>query len=345
MILEELSNLFGVSGYEEEVRSYIQEKLTPKVDQVKVDIMGNLILFKRGRNCSKKVMFLAHMDEVGFMVRQIQKNGMIKFSPLGSIDDNILPAKRVLLLGKEKLAGVISTRPIHVQKGSEYETPISRDRLYIDVGANSAEELKGKIELGDPIAFDTKFELYGAHTFKGKAFDDRCGCAVLIELIEKNITPEYDTWFVFGVQEEVGLRGSKTASYRIEPDLALVIEGTTACDVPLVERSRYTTQMGKGPSIVVAHNGLVFQKKVVQWMENTAKLNQVPYQIKEKIAGGTDATAISKTKGGVYTGLISLPVRYIHSPVSLLNKEDYMNANRLVELLFNQEKTFFDEYA
>jgi len=345
MMLETLSNLFGVSGYEDDVRSCLKELLSSKVDAVKVDTMGNLILFKRGRNCAKKVMFLAHMDEIGLMVRQIQKNGMIKFSLLGSIDDSILPAKRVYVLGKEKLAGVISTRPIHVQKGPEYDTPIPRDRLYIDVGAKSDDELKGKIELGDPIGFDTKFEQLGESTYKGKAFDDRCGCAVLSALIEKDMTPEYDTWFVFAVQEEVGLRGSRTAAFRIQPDLAFVIEGTTACDIPMVERSRYTTQMGKGPAIVVAHNGLVFQKKVIQFMESTAKINGIPYQIKEKIAGGTDAAAISKTKGGVYTGLLSLPVRYIHSPVSLLNSEDFSNAIRLTETLFHQTKTFFDEYA
>jgi putative aminopeptidase FrvX len=345
MILEELSNLFGVSSYEEDVRNYLKEKLTPKVSSVKVDSLGNLILFKQGRNCSKKVMFLAHMDEVGLMVRQIQKNGMIKFAVLGSIDDSILPAKRVVLLGKEKLAGVISTRPIHVQRGPEYDTPITKDRLYIDVGANSSDELKGKIELGDPIGFDTTFEKLGTSTFKGKAFDDRVGCAVLAEIILKDITPEYDTWFVFAVQEEVGCRGSKAATFRIQPDLAFVIEGTTACDVPMVERSRYTTQMGKGPSIVVAHNGLVFQKKVLQFMESTAKINAIPYQIKEKIAGGTDATNISRTAEGVYTGLLSLPVRYIHSPVSLLNEEDYLNAIRLTETMLKETKTFFEEYA
>lgn len=345
MMLEDLSNLFGVSGYEDDVRSYLKDKLSAWVDDVKVDSMGNLILFKRGRNCSKKVMFLAHMDEIGLMVRQIQKNGMIKFSILGSIDDSIFPAKRVVVLGKEKLYGVISTRPIHVQRGPEYDTPITRDRLYIDVGAKSDEELKGKIELGDPIGFDTKFETLGSTTFKGKAFDDRVGCAVLADLIEKNTTPDFDTWFVFAVQEEVGLRGSKVASFRIQPDLAFVIEGTTACDIPMVERSRYTTQMGKGPAIVVAHNGLVFQKKVIQFMESIAKINGIPYQIKEKVAGGTDATAISKTAGGVYTGLLSLPVRYIHSPVSLLNSEDFKNAIIFTEKLFNHTKTFFDEYA
>jgi endoglucanase len=344
-MLEDLSNLFGVSSYEDDVRAYLKDKLTPKVTSVKVDTMGNLILFKQGHNCSKKVMFMAHMDEVGMMVRQIQKNGMIKFSPLGSIDDSILPAKRVVVLGKEKLCGVISTRPIHVQRGPEYDTPIVRDRLYIDVGANSSDELKGKIELGDPIGFDTTFEKMGSQTFKGKAFDDRVGCAVLAELIDKDIIPEYDTWFVFAVQEEVGCRGSKTATFRIQPDLAFVIEGTTACDIPMVERSRYTTQMGKGPAIVVAHNGLIFQKKVIQFMESTAKINGIPYQIKEKIAGGTDATTISRTANGVYTGLLSLPVRYIHSPVSLLNSEDFYNATRLAETLFNHTKTFFDEYA
>ena len=343
-MIEELSNLMGVSGNEEDVRSFLQDRLASKVNETKIDVMGNLILFKQGRNCSKKIMFLAHMDEVGLMVRQIQKNGMIKFSPLGSLDDSILPAKRVIVLGKEKLPGIISTRPIHIQRGPEFDTPISRDKLYIDVGANSSDELKGKIELGDPIGFDTTFERLG-NVFKGKAFDDRVGCAVLADLINKEITPEFDTWFVFAVQEEVGLRGSQTASYRIQPDLAFVIEGTTACDIPMVERARYTTQMGKGPAIVLAHHGLVFQKKVIQFMEGIAKIHNIPYQIKEKIAGGTDASAISRTANGCYTGLLSLPVRYIHSPVSLLSQDDFQNACHLTEAFYNHTKSFFDEYA
>jgi len=236
MVLKNLSDLNGVSGHEEDIRAFIKEQISSKVDEIKVDSMGNLYAFKRGRNCSKKVLWLAHMDEVGFMVRKIQKNGMIKFSNIGGIDPSVLVSKSVVILGKEKIPGVIGYKPIHLQRG-DFDQPVTKEKLFIDVGANSPEEIRGKIELGDPIAFRTTCEVTGT-LIRGKALDDRVGCALMIKLIEEQLPPEYDTWFVFATQEEVGLRGSKTAAYRIQPDLAIVLEGTTASDLPCLDRKR-----------------------------------------------------------------------------------------------------------
>lgn len=342
MDIKILSDLNGVSGYEEDVCAYLKERILPKVDEVKVDSMGNLYAFKRGKNCSKKVLWLAHMDEVGFMVRKIQKNGMIKFSNIGGIDPSVLASKSVWVLGREKLPGVIGFKPIHLQR-ADVEQPITKDKLYIDVGANSAEELKGKVELGDPIAFQTQCEITEA-VIRGKALDDRIGCALLLEMLERTEQPDYDTWFTFVTQEEVGLRGSKVAAYRTQPDIAFILEGTTASDLPILERKRYTTRLNQGPVIVVTHNGLVIQPNVIQFLETTAKSNNIPYQIKERIAGGTDAISFAKSAKGSYVGIIALPTRYIHSPISQISRLDYEHTRQLLRAITHDLPAFFQDF-
>lgn len=342
MVLKILSDLNGVSGFEEDVRAFIKEQIASKVDEIKVDSMGNLYAFKRGRNCAKKVLWLAHMDEVGFMVRKIQKNGMIKFSNIGGIDPSVLASKPVVILGKEKIPGVIGYKPIHLQR-SDFDQPVTKEKLLIDVGANSPEEIKGKIELGDPIAFRTACEM--TDTFiRGKALDDRVGCALLMKMIDEPEPPDFDTWYVFATQEEVGLRGSKTAAYRIQPDLAIILEGTTASDLPCLDRKRYTTRLNKGPVIVVTHNGLVIQQNVIQFLESTAKSNNIPYQIKERIAGGTDAISFAKQAFGSYVAIIALPTRYIHSPISLISQKDYVNSHRFIVAITKDLPLFFQDF-
>ncbi len=180
----------------------------------------------------------------------------------------------VVIEGEKSIPGVIGMKPIHLQ-GASLLNPVKMDSLYIDVGADSDKDLKGTIELGDPISFDTQFEDFG-HLWKAKAFDDRVGCSIMMDILKENQVPEFDTWFVFATQEEVGLRGSAVASYQVKPDLAIVLEGTTACDIPLVERNRYTTQLGKGPAISIAHNGLVFPKKIFTYLKTTAENHHIP---------------------------------------------------------------------
>lgn len=341
MVLSELSNLNGTSGYEENVRKFLKQNLEKFVDSVEVDSIGNLILLKRGASSSKRVMFSAHMDEVGLMVTKIEKNGFIKFASIGRIEPQVLPAQTVTICGSKDIPGVIGVRPIHIQKREEFENPIEKEGLYIDVGANSSEELTGKVEIGDPIYFNSKFEKIG-NLVKGKAFDDRAGCAVIYELISKNLVPDYDTYFVFAAQEEVGIRGSKISAFKIEPSVAFVFEGTSASDTPLAERSRWSTQINKGPVITYMHQGLVIQKRIISFIEGIARENNIPYQFREKISGATDASSISRAGIGVPVGVISLPVRYIHSPVSVLSLNDFENTVALSAAIFSNIKRYFE---
>ncbi len=340
MVIKTLSNLPGVSGHEEPVREYLWEESRSFVDEHWIDSMGNLILLKKGSSCSKKVIMLAHMDEVGLMVRHIEKKGVIRFSTLGGIEPSVLSAKPVIIHGKEKIPGVVGMKPIHMQSPEEIKSPVKKDSLYIDTGHASEDELKRLIQPGDPISFDTSFAEIGC-LWKGKAFDDRAGCAILLETLKKNIQPAYDTFFVFCVQEEVGLRGSQIAAQRIKPDLAFVFEGTTACDIPLVDPHRWTTRVGQGPAFTIAHHGLVFQASILQSLTSLAQENQIPFQWKQKIAGGNDATPISKAGVGCIVASISLPVRYIHSPASLMSPKDYEATLRLSELILRKQSNFF----
>ena len=341
MVLKELSELNGTSGHEEKVRKFLKDNLEKLVDEVIVDSIGNLILLKKGVSNSKRIMFAAHMDEVALMVTKIEKNGFIKFATVGGIEPSVLPAQTVVIESSENIFGVIGVRPIHVQRSEEFDTPIKKENLYIDISANSSDELAGKIELGDPIYFNTKYGEFGK-LVKGKAFDDRVGCAVLYELISKNFVPDYDTYFVFTTQEEVGIRGSRISAFRIEPDLAFVFEGTSAGDIPLLERNRWSTQINKGPVITYMQQGLVIQKKVISFIESVAKENNIPYQFREKTSGATDATSIARSGVGVPTGVISIPTRYIHSPVSVLSLNDCENTVLLSEAILSKIKSYFE---
>lgn len=341
MVLKELSELNGLSGREENVRKFLKENLEKLVDEVSSDSIGNLILFKKGVSNSKRIMFAAHMDEVGFMVTKIEKNGYIKFATVGGIEPSVLPAQTVVIEGNESSFGVIGVRPIHMQKGDELENPIKKEGLYIDVSASSSEELNGKIEIGDPIYFNTKFSQIG-NLVKGKAFDDRAGCAVLHTLISKNLVPDYDTYFVFTTQEEVGIRGSRISAFKIEPDLAFVFEGTSAGDIPLLERNRWSTQINKGPAITYMHQGLIIPKKVISFIEEVAKESNIPYQFREKTSGSTDAASIARSGVGTATGVISIPIRYIHTPVSVLHLNDFENTIALSEAIFSNIKRYFE---
>jgi len=339
VLIEELCQLPGTSGNEEKVRDFILSHAKPFIDEHWIDSIGNLILLKKGLSCRKKVIFLAHMDEVGFMVKHIEKNGLIRFSAVGGIESSVLPAKRVLIHGKETIPGVIGIKPIHLQNSQDLLQAVKKESLYIDTGYGSSEELKRIIQLGDSITFDTPFSPHGK-LWKAKAFDDRAGCAVMLEALSKNIQVDFDTYYVFGVQEEVGLRGSQIAAQRIQPDLAFVFEGTTASDIPLVDAHRWTTRVGFGPALTIAHNGLVFQDSLLKTLSGLAQENHIPFQWKEKIAGGNDATAISKAGKGCLVGSISLPVRYIHSPASLMSPMDYDSTLKLAELILQKESIF-----
>ncbi|MEW6308454.1 MAG: M42 family metallopeptidase [Bacillota bacterium] len=325
MLLKQLSEASGVSGNEGEVRDLIRAELQGKVTDVFTDTTGNLIARKgSGRPV---VMLAAHMDEIGLLVNQIEKSGLIRFVKVGGIDDRVLPSKTVLV-GKDKVPGVIGSKAIHLQEPKERETPFKWDQLYIDIGAKSKEEAEKRVKVGDYASFNTSFAEFGDGCCKGKAMDDRAGCQVLLDVLRENYP--FTLYGAFTVQEEVGLRGAGVAAYRLEPDLALVLEGTICADIPGADPEYHATTLGGGPVISLMDAGTIHSRKIIDLLVQTAKRKQIPYQFRRAASGGNDAGRIHLTKAGVPSGAVSVPCRYIHSPVSVVKASDLANATKLV---------------
>ena len=332
MLLKELSEAFGVSGCEDEVREIIIEAIKDHVDEYRVDSMGNLIALKRGMGESElKVMVAAHTDEVGLMITHIdEETGALRFRPVGGIDDRILLSK-VVLIGQDRLPGVIGVKPIHLLEEEELRRVVKVNQMAIDIGAKNQEEAEKAVKIGDYAIFATDFRQLtedGLRTVKGKAFDDRAGCAVLIEVLKERYP--FDLYPVFTVQEEVGLRGARVAAYAVEPDVAFVLEGTICDDMPKKKDVSPTTQLGDGPAITIMDRSFVADRGLVKLLVETAEELSIPYQFKQPGLGGTDAGAIHLAKEGIPSVTVSVPCRYIHSPVCLLSLEDFENAVQLM---------------
>ncbi|HZK34433.1 MAG TPA: M42 family metallopeptidase [Bacillota bacterium] len=327
-LLKRLTQAAGVSGNENEVREIILGLVGPISDDSYVDRMGNVIAIKKGTNRGKKVMVAAHMDEIGFIISGISDKGMLKFLPIGGIDQRILVSKRVLI-GKDRVPGVIGVKAIHLQEGQERNTVIKQRQMYIDIGANSKEEASRAVKIGDYAVFDSNFLLFGDNKVKAKALDDRIGCSILLELLKDRY--DFDLYACFTVQEEVGLRGAGVAAYHIEPDMALVVEGTTCADIPDVEDHLETTRLGRGPAISFMDYSSVANKGLFKEMVKTAEQNSIPYQLKENIAGGNDAGRIQLSRAGIPTIAVSVPCRYIHSPSSVMDLNDFNNTLELIQ--------------
>jgi len=321
MLIEKLSNAFGVSGNEKEIRQVIKDEITPLVDEVTTDSMGNLFALKKGGDNSLKVMLSAHIDEVGLFIDQVENNGFVRFKKIGGIDDRVLLSKKVYI-GENKTPGVIGLKPVHLGGGRGV---VASDDMFIDIGASAKDDKLAKV--GDTAVFATKFVQSG-DILRGKAFDDRAGCAVLIELL-KNTYP-FTIVGVFTVQEELGLRGATIAAYNVNPDYAFTLEGTTAGDTPMKRDVSPSTNMGAGPAITVMDRSFISDRRLVKLLEDTAKREDIPYQFKRTITGGTDSGAIHLSRGGVPSVTVSVPVRYIHSPVGLMNINDLNNTISLV---------------
>ncbi len=324
-MLEELSNAFGPSGCEHEVRRILARALRDKVDDLQTDALGNLIAYKRGTGPEPrlKVMVDAHTDEVGMMITRIEKNGLLGFRIVGGIDDRLLMAKG-LVVGEKRLPGVITAPPIHLTKPEQRKQVIKVEQLVIDIGASSADEVKSLIRIGDYATFDTRFRVLdpgGLRTVKGKAFDDRIGCAIAVALAEVDYA--IDLYLSFSTQEEVGLRGARVAAFRIEPDVAFALEGTFCDDAPKEADVSPTTVLGKGPAITIMDRSFIADRRLVQLLIDTAKANDIPYQFKQPGMGGTDAGAIHLSKTGVPSVALSVPSRYIHGPVSVASLNDF----------------------
>jgi len=331
MFLEKLSNASGISGFEDEVRQVIRDEITSHVDDIFTDSMGNLFAIKKGGSDKPKIMLAAHMDEVGLFVDFIEKNGAVRFKKVGGIDNRVLLSKRVCF-GKDKKPGVIGTKPIHLQKPEERGKKVmSSDDMFIDVGASSKEEAEKAAQIGDSVVFATKC-LQSDNILRGKAFDDRAGCGVLVELLKKDYPMPIHA--VFTVQEELGLRGARIAAYAVNPDYAFALEGTPAGDVPSRPETRDvspSTALGEGPAITIMDRSVISDKRLVNLLVETAKQFDLPYQFKRTVSGGTDSGAIHLTREGVPSVTVAVPVRHIHSPAGIMNISDF---HHTVELMY-----------
>jgi len=342
-ILERLSNACGVAGREDEVRTLMKELMKPHVDEIKEDKLGNIIGIRKGKEGTPKVMLAAHMDEIGLMVKNITKEGFIHFTKIGGIDDRVLMAQKVFVhTNKGPITGVIGSKPPHILKEDEKKRVIEADELFIDVGATSKEEAqKIGLRVGDPISFDIKFARVGKDAVAGKAFDDRVGCAALIETLKRLRKVDCTVYVVGTIQEEVGLRGATVAAFQLCPDVGVALDVTVAGDVPGVEEVEAPIKMRKGPSLTVTDYGLITHPKVLRWLIDAAEESKVPYQLETGLAGTTDAARIALTREGVPSGVISIPTRYIHSPASLLSLRDLENAVRLTVAAINNVEKYF----
>jgi len=333
-LLKKLSEVHGVPGNEDDVRKAISDELSSSCD-MQTDRMGNLIC--RKGDGEKKVMLAAHMDEIGLMVKQVDENGFLRFATLGGFFDQTLLNQRVIVhTSKGRLYGVIGSKPPHMLKAEDRKKVVEYTTMFIDIGAKDEKAAnKLGVKIGDNITFDRSFKALGGDFITGKAFDDRLGCAVMIEVI-KNIKLKKDmTLYAVGtVQEEVGLKGARTAAYKLNPDIALVPEVTVAGDFPGA-KEEVRTSLGKGPAITIADasgRGLITHPIVKELLINTAEKNKIPYQLEVSDGGTTDATAIHLTKEGIPSGVVSVPTRYLHSPVEVANLKDIKNAVKLISL-------------
>ncbi len=329
--LERLSNACGIAGRETEIRNLMMEMLQPAVDEMKQDKLGNVIGTKKGKKGSPKVMLAAHMDEIGLMVKNITKEGFIQFSKIGGIDDRILVSQRVLVqTDMGPIPGVIGAKPPHILKEEERKKVTEADDLFIDVGAGDKENAKKMgIHIGDAVGFDVKFVRLGEKIATGKAFDNRAGCTVLIGIMKSIQQVDCTLYAVGTIQEEVGARGAAVSAFGLNPDVAIALDTTVAGDVPGVKEVEAPAKINKGPCLTVTDYGLITHPKVLRWLMDTAEEIGVSYQLETGMHGSTDAGRISLTREGILSGVMSVPVRYIHSANSILSLNDIDNTIRL----------------
>ncbi len=310
--LEELCRLNATSGNEENVRNYIIDKIK-NVAEVKIDNSGNILAFKKGKKSGKKTMVDAHMDEVGIIVSGYTADGFLKFQTVGSILPTAIFCKQVII--NDTIKGVIGAKPIHLTKGEDGKKCPETNALYIDIGAKSREEAEKLAPLGSTGVMVSDF-IRVADKILSKALDDRIGCAVLIKLIENY--DEYDFYATFTTSEEIGLRGAKTAAFSVDPEYAIVLEGTTAADIDGVSENKRVCSLSGGPAVSFMDNTTLYDKKLYEAAINSG----IKCQTKSYVSGGNNAGTIHTSRSGVSTITLSAPCRYIHSANSVADIND-----------------------
>lgn len=330
-MLKNLCLLNGTSGDEKTVRDFIIQQIDGHC-QYKIDNLGSIIAFKEGkRKPYIKVMLAAHMDEVGFIITDIDDDGYLSFSPVGGIDPKVVAGR---ILNINGIKGVIGLKPIHLLSDEEKNAPLSFKSMRIDIGAKNKAQALEKINLSDFAYFESEYYELGNCLIKSKALDDRIGCMLMIELIQSEL--EYDTYFCFNVQEEVGLRGSACTSYTVQSDISIVLEATTAADLSGVAGADKVCSLGSGPVVSFMDGRTIYDRELYNLAMNIAADNGIKVQTKTAIAGGNDAGAIQTSGKGSKVLAVSLPCRYIHSGASVVNQNDIDETRKLIKALLDK---------
>ncbi|MCU6703842.1 M42 family metallopeptidase [Muriventricola aceti] len=329
-LLKELCRLNGVSGAEDPVRNFIQTQAQPYADSLRSDALGNLIVFKRGKKSTEnKLLLAAHMDEVGVIVTRITEEGFLKFDFVGGVDRRVAIGKPVVL-GENEIPGLIGLKAIHLVSREEEEKVPKTDALYIDIGAKDREEAEKLVPPGTYGSFVGPPQEFGQGFLKAKAIDDRIGCAIMLELLKEDLP--LDVTFAFTAQEEVGTRGAFGSAFSVSPEVALVLETTTAADLPGVEGARRVCAPGKGPVISYMDGATIYDRDLFENLRRLAEEHGIPWQTKEYIAGGNDARTIQQSRSGVRVAALSAAVRYLHAPATVGSLADFENMWKLTRL-------------
>ena len=317
-LMKQLCALPGPSGCEDAVREFVLEKVKPFADEMKTDAIGNIMVFRKGKKALERpVVLCAHMDEVGVIIKKITDDGMLTFGFVGGVDPRVVIGRPVRF---GDVQGVIGIKAVHLTTAAERRTMPKTKDLYIDIGAASKAAAEDKVSLGDYGVFDSAVVEFGDGLIKAKAIDDRVGCAALLRLLEDE--PPVDTWFCFTVQEETGLRGAASMAFALDPGFAMVLEGTTAADLAEVEGADAVCRVRGGVVLPFMDGATIYDAALFELLRDACIRRGIPWQTKTRVAGGTDAGRIHRSRAGVRVCAAAAPVRYIHSPSSVAAKAD-----------------------
>ncbi len=333
----------GAPGFEHPIRSLLMNELKACTDSLEIDAMGNLIAFKKGTHTSK-LMLTAHMDEIAFIVQHIDDDGFIRFLPLGGFDAKTLTAQRVIIHGKKEVTGVMGSKPIHLMNPDERNKAPQIKDYFIDTGLPK-QELESLISIGNPITRERELIRMGK-CFNSKSLDNRISVYVLLEVLKSfaNEKPELDIYGVFTVQEELGLRGARSAAHSIAPDFAFNIDTTIAFDVPGAQAHEMITRLGHGVAIKLYDSSVIPDSRMIALLKECAENEKITWQPELLSGGGTDTASVQMAGNGVIAGAISIPTRHIHQVIEMVHEDDVLSAIKLLHASIKQITKFNFEF-